>query len=188
MEEVGVRLHFEGKLIRLGDEVIDKENGNQCGGKWRLVFRKQWNQGEWKTTRQRNSKASSNKNKKTNVISGWAKTFSMMTMLEQMKETRSWKAVRGSVQDRRCRVCHKRDESIEHLVAGCKVLGNSNYLSRHNRAIMIMAVAWPKEYELADGDMVCKKNGGNKEQWGKRVWDFEVHLHKTTMTRRPNLS
>ena len=68
------------------------------------------------------------------------------------------------VQDRRCRVCHKRDETIEHLVTGCQVLANSNYLPRHNRALMIMAVAWAKEYELADGDMVCNKNGGNEEQ------------------------
>ena len=52
---------------------------------------------------------------------------------------------------------------------------------------MIMAVAWAKEYELADGDMVCNKNGGNEEQWGKPVWDFEFHLRKTTMTRRPDL-
>ena len=43
-------------------------------------------------------------------------------------------------------------------------MANSNYLPRHNRALMIMAVAWAKEYELADGDMVCNKNGGNEEQ------------------------
>ena len=51
-------------------------------------------------------------------------------------ETRSWKAVRGLVQDGRCRVCHERD-----LAAGCKVLAKSEYLLRHNSALMIMAVA-----------------------------------------------
>ena len=74
-----------------------------------------------------------------------------MTMLEQMVETRSWKAARGLVQDG---VCHERDETIEHLVAGCKVLANSEYLSRHNRALMIMAVTWAKEYELVGEYMV----------------------------------
>ena len=59
--------------------------GEDDGGSWseialfkgnrRLVCRKQWNPGESKTTRQRNSKANSTKNKKTNVISGWAKTY-----------------------------------------------------------------------------------------------------------------
>ena len=56
---------------------------------------------------------------------------------------------RGLVQDGRCR-----DETIEHLVAGCKVLANSEYLLRHNRALMTMEVAWAKEYKLVGGCMV----------------------------------
>ena len=76
------------------------------------------------------------------------KTCSIMTMLEQIVETRSWKAARGLVQDGHCRVCHERNETIDHIAAGCKVLANSEYLSRHDRALMIMAVAWEKEYEL----------------------------------------
>ena len=89
-----------------------------------------------------------------------------MTMLEQLPETRSWKAVRGLVQDGSCRVCHERDETIEHLVAGCMVLANSEYLSRHNRALMIMAVAWGKESKLVGYDMVWSgtKNGRNEER------------------------
>ena len=74
-----------------------------------------------------------------------------------MVDTRSWKAARGLVQDVHCRVCHERDETIEHLVAGCKALANSEYLSRHNIALMVMEVAWAKEYELVGGDVVCYK-------------------------------
>ena len=76
-----------------------------------------------------------------------------MTMLEQM-EIRLWNAARGLVQDGCCRVCHKRDETIEHFVPRCKTLANREYLSRHNRGLMIMAVAWTKEYRLVGGDMV----------------------------------
>ena len=82
------------------------------------------------------------------------KTSSIMMMLGQMVETRLWKAARGLVQDGRGRVSHERDETIKHLVAGCKVLANSEYLARHNRALTIMAVTWAKEYELVSGDMV----------------------------------
>ena len=64
---------------------------------------------------------------------------------KKMVETRSWKAATVLVQDKRFRVCHKRDETIARLVAGCKVLANSKYLSRHYRALVIMAVAWAKE-------------------------------------------
>ena len=109
-----------------------------------------------------------------------------------MVETRFWKAARGLTQDKRCRVCYERDETIEHLVAGCKVLANNEYLLRHNRALMIMAVAWVKEYELVSKDTVWYN-----ERWeratvmendkGKLVWDFEFHLRKTTTARRPDL-
>ena len=120
------------------------------------------------------------------------KTSSIMTMLEQMVETRSWKAARGLVQGGRCRVCHKRNETIEHLAAGCKVLVNNEYLSRHNRALMIMAVAWAKEYELVGGDMVWYKGRWERgtvleNERGKLVLAFEFHLCKTTTTIRPDL-
>ena len=62
-------------------------------------------------------------------------------MLEQMVETRAWKAARGLIEDGRCRVCQEQVETVEHLVAGCKVLANTEYLTRHNRAMMIMALS-----------------------------------------------
>ena len=77
-----------------------------------------------------------------------------------MVETRSWKAARGLVEDGMCRLCHAHSETVEHLVAGCKVLANSEYLSRHNRALMIMAVAWAKEKGLVNADMIWYK-----ERW-----------------------
>ena len=54
---------------------------------------------------------------------------------------------------------------------------------RYNRALMIMAVAWAKEYGLVSGDVVWYK-----ERWeqGKVLWDFEFHLRKTTTVRRPD--
>ena len=109
-----------------------------------------------------------------------------------MVETKSWKVSKGLVQDRRSRVCHERDETVEHIVAGCKVLANSEYLTRHNKALMIMAVNWAKEYKLVSDEMVWYK-----ERWErgavfendkrKLVRDFELNLRKTTTARRPAL-
>ena len=74
---------------------------------------------------------------------------------------------------------------VEHLLAGCKKIANSEYLTRHNRALMVMAVAWAKEYHL-----VKKEVKWYKERWtrghvlenarAKLVWDFEFNLRKTT--------
>ena len=120
------------------------------------------------------------------------KTSSIMTMLEQTVETKSWKISRGLAQDRRCRVCHERDETVEHIVAECKVLANNEYLTRHNRALMIMAVNRAKEYKLVCDEMVwykeCWERGAVFENdKGKLVWDFEFNLRKTTTARRPYL-
>ena len=81
---------------------------------------------------------------------------------------------------------------VEHLLAGCKKIANSEYLTRHNRALMVMAVAWAKEYHL-----VKNEAKSYKERWtrghvlenaqAKLVWDFEFNLRKTTTARRPDL-
>ena len=199
MEEVGVRLRFEDDSIRLDEEVIEAER--EYKATWRKV----------KISVQKATEAKRIEIYKTKVQQSqfyqeqeeechlWLKqnlhgrkTSSIMTMLEQMVETRSWKAARGLTQDKRFQVCYERDETIEHLVAGCKVLANNEYLLRQNRALMIMAVAWAKEYELVSKDTVWYK-----ERWergtvmendkGKLVWDFEFHLRKTTTARRPDL-
>ena len=72
------------------------------------------------------------------------KTASIMTLIEQMVETRGWKVARGLMKNGRCRLCGEFIETVEHLVAGCKKV-----------AKMVMAIAWLKEYWL-----VGKKHSG----------------------------
>ena len=60
----------------------------------------------------------------------------------------------GLMEDRRCRVCFQHSKTVKHLVDGCQKLANSEYLSRHNRALMILAIAWAKEHGLIGQDMV----------------------------------
>ena len=117
------------------------------------------------------------------------KTASIMVMLEHMVETRVWKAARGLIEDGRCQ---EQVETVEHLVAGCKVLANTEYLTRHNRAMMIMAVAWAKEHELIKTDMTWyeerwKRGTVIENDKAKLLWDFEFNFRKTTTSRRPDL-
>ena len=116
-------------------------------------------------------------------------TSSIMSMLKQMVETRSWRAARGLIEHGRCRVCHGHDEKVEYIVAGCIVFPNSEYLTRHNRAL-ILAVTWAKEHKLIGADTVWYK-----EQWergmvlkndkAKLVWDFQFNLQKTETAEDP---
>ena len=195
MEEVGVRLRFEDESIRLDEEVIEAER--EYKATWRKVKKAtEAKRIEIYKTKVQQSQFYQEQEEECHL---WLKqnlhgrkTSSIMTMLEQMVETRSWKAARGLTQDKRCRVCYERDETIEHLVAGCKVLANNEYLLRHNRALMIMAVAWAKEFELVNKDTVWynerwERGTVMENDWGKLVWDFEFHLRKTTTARRPDL-
>lgn len=73
----------------------------------------------------------------------------MMTMLEQTPETKAWKASRGFVNGD----CSQQKETVEHLLARCKVSTNSNYLARHTRKLMTLAISWAKEFHLVQKDM-----------------------------------
>ena len=55
------------------------------------------------------------------------KTASVMTILEQMVKTKSWKASRGLAECNQCRLCGQQKEAVEHLLTRCKVLANSEY-------------------------------------------------------------
>ena len=68
------------------------------------------------------------------------RTASMMTMLEQMPETKAWKASRGFAECSKWRLCSQQKETVEHLLARCKVSTNSNYLARHTRKLMTLAI------------------------------------------------
>ena len=88
-----------------------------------------------------------------------AKTASIMSMFEQMVETRSWKVTRGLIEDGKCRLCREHKEMDEHLLAGCKKIANSEYLTRNNRALMVVAVAWAKEYNVVKKEVKWYKEG-----------------------------
>ena len=82
------------------------------------------------------------------------KTTVVMTMLEQLVETRSWKEARGLTDDGSSRICTQHSETVEHLIAGCTKLANNEYLTRHNRALMILTVAWAEQQELVGQEAI----------------------------------
>ena len=79
------------------------------------------------------------------------KTGAIMNLQENMLETRVWKVTRGLIcADDKCRLCGEHRQTVDHLLAGCKLLAGNDHLTRHNRTLMILAVQWAKEFELID--------------------------------------
>ena len=71
-------------------------------------------------------------------------------------------------------------------------MSNSEYLARHNRALMILAVTWAKEKELIGDDKVWYKEPWEQgtvleKDEAKLVWDSLFKLRKTETARRPDL-
>ena len=90
-----------------------------------------------------------------------------MTMMEKMVETRSWKEARGLIEDGNCRICRNFSEIVKHLVAGCTKLANSEYLNRHNQALMVLAVTWQNSRNCLAKMQSGISNDGTEEQYSK---------------------
>ena len=188
MEAVGMRLKFEDNAIQLDGEWI-KQEWKSTWKRVKTVLQKGNKQMRIETYQSKDQQGRFFR-KQDEECHLWLaqnlhsrKTSSIISILEQMMETRTWKMTRGLIEDGRCRVYHGHDETMEHLVAECSVL-DSEYLTRQNRALMIPAVTSAKEHKLIRADRVR-----NKERWGqgmilenhkvKLVWDFQFNLRKT---------
>ena len=163
MENVGVEIQFEGGNIWIDGELIDggwKPPWKRLKEKLKKGVKNQ--RVEEYGTKEQQSKLYRGQEQECHV---WlsqnlnpGKTAAIMTMLEQMVETRSWKEARGLTDDGSCRICTQHSETVEHLVAGCTKLAKSEYLTRHNQALMILAVA--KQQELVGQEAICTNNDG----------------------------
>ena len=62
------------------------------------------------------------------------KTSVIMSMIKQMVDARALKEVRGLTENSWCRLCKEQWETVQHLLAGSKMLTSSEYLARHKSA------------------------------------------------------
>ena len=186
MQTQGKIVQFEGEDIKLEGKILDRE----FKPIWKQVkkcFKKGSEEKRLEQCRKMEvqSEIYNKQDKKCNI---WLeqnltprKTSAIMSMIEQMVETRAWKEVRGLTENNQCRLCKEQRETVQHLLAGCKMLASSEYLARHNRALMVMAVAWAKEQNLLDQNVKWyqekwKRGHVLENSQAKLVWDFEFNL------------
>ena len=121
------------------------------------------------------------------------KTASIMQLMEQMVETKVWKGLRGIlVGNDKCRLCGMYRETVQHILAGCTILAQQEYLSRHNAALSIIITEWCKREGLMPDQQkwyqVEWHRGKVVEGNGKKVlWDFEFKARKKNIHRRPDV-
>ena len=83
-------------------------------------------------------------------------------------------------------------ETIHHILAGCTILAQQEYLSRHNAALSIIITEWCKKEGLMSEQQKWYKvewcRGKVVEGNGKKVlWDFEFKARKRNIHRRPDV-
>ena len=197
MDNVGLQIQFKESNIWIDGELIN--------GGWKPAWKRLKEKSKKEVKNQRVEEYGT-KEQQSKVYRGqeqechvWlsqklnpGKTAAVMTISDQMVETRSWKEARRLTNDGSRGICIQHSETVEHLVAGCTKLAKSEYLTKHNQALMILAVAWAKQQELVSQEAIWYK-----QRWyrgtvpendkAKLVWDFEFHLQKNTTARRPDL-
>ena len=112
-------------------------------------------------------------------------------MFYQLLPTRTYQVIRSNeeVSDICCRLCHKGQESVKHLISNCEVLAKSLYISRHDNALKCFV--WPllsyfglssKCPSWCSNDKVSPyyKNG-DIEFW----WDVPEYTGRDTESQRP---
>ena len=83
--------------------------------------------------------------------------------------------------DGSCRKCIQYSETVEHVVAGNIKLADGEYLTRHKRAQIILAVAWAKQQKLDGQEAIWYENRWDRgivleNDRAKLAWDFKLHL------------
>ena len=122
------------------------------------------------------------------------KVSSIISMQEQMVETKAWKRNRGiAVENDKCRLCGQCAEGVMHLISGCRCLAAREYLTRHNNVLKILMTAWCKENELMKDDepwYKVKWSQGEviENEDVKMTWDFEYQMRKESTARRPDVT
>ena len=121
------------------------------------------------------------------------KVSDVMEMMEQNIETKM--RILGSgreVDDVKCRVCGKNNETVQHWLTGCTPLAATEYTLRHDKALMVLAVEWAKQEGVLAKETkwyeVTWNRGAIIEKGNRRIrWDYEFRTRKPTTHRRPDL-
>ena len=98
-----------------------------------------------------------------------------------MAETRTWKKLRGLINEDCCGLCGEYRETVQHLLAGCQKLAGFEYVRRHDNALKILAVQWCTKNGLLLEGTKCYmdkwekgkviKRGGKKLLWN---WEYRI--------------
>ena len=113
----------------------------------------------------------------------------IMAAQEQALKTRAIEAkIYHTRQDSKCRLCGENDETIQHIVSGCKKLAGTAYTERHNQVALIVYRKICKVYDLEVPQKwwdIPEKVTENDR--AKILWDFHIQTDKKVVANQPDI-
>ena len=91
--------------------------------------------------------------------------------------------------DPSCRICKKADETVDHIVAGCPILAETEYITRHDRVGQYIHWKICKHYNISTPEQWYKHKPADVTN-GEGVtilWNFTIHTDRTIDANRPDI-
>ncbi|XP_061895633.1 prominin-1-A-like [Entelurus aequoreus] len=112
-----------------------------------------------------------------------------MAAQEQAISTRAIETrIYQSRSDPRCRLCKEAPETVQHIVAGCKMLAGSAFMERHNQVARIVYRNICNQYgiEVPKSQWAIPQKVG-KNNRAKDLWDFSFQTDKKLLANQPDI-
>ncbi|MEO1764700.1 MAG: reverse transcriptase domain-containing protein [Cyanobacteria bacterium J06629_18] len=111
-----------------------------------------------------------------------AQDQSLPTKLHQAKITKV-------INDSSCRVCGEKDESVDHIITGCKDLAMNEYLDRHNKVATFVHWEICKHYciEVEDKSYNHKPQKVTENNDVTILWDMQIQTDRHIPANRPDI-
>ena len=113
----------------------------------------------------------------------------IMAAQEQALSTRSIEAGNYHTrQDSRCRLCKDAPETVQHIIAGCKMQAGTAYMERHNQVAGIVYRNICTEFglEVPRSEWKTPPKVVENDQ-AKILWDFQIQTDKLVMANQPDI-
>ena len=88
-----------------------------------------------------------------------------------------------------CRICHKAEEHINHLIAGCSALAPNEYLERHNKVASYIHWTTCRQYQIPVEDKYYNHTPQKVVKKGDVtiLWDLPIITDRTIMANKPDV-
>ena len=109
---------------------------------------------------------------------------------DQSLKTKNYeKHVMKATGDDKCRYCHEKQETIDHLVSGCPVLAKSEYILRHNKVAQHLHWQICKHYNIKVNDKWYEHETPpvTESEHATIMWDFAIQTDRTIKANRPDI-